>query len=120
MNLTLPFPPSVNRLWRAVKGRVLLSREGRAYRLAVGQVVLQARLQGFGRRHVRVLVDAYMPDNRRRDLDNLWKACGDGLQANRVLADDSQIRDLRIRHAGIDRDRPRLEVTITGVGDGHD
>lgn len=110
--LTLPFPPSVNRLWRSVSGRVLLSREGRAYRVAVGLAVAQARAHGFGRRHVRVHVDAYMPDARRRDLDNLWKACGDGLQAHRVVEDDSQIRDLRIRHAGIDRDRPRLEVTI--------
>lgn len=112
MNLTLPFPPSVNRIWRSVGTRVLLSREGRAYRQAVGLAVLQARVQGFGRRKVRVSVMAYMPDARRRDIDNLWKAAGDALQACRIMDDDSQIVRLLIEHGGIDRNRPRLDVEI--------
>lgn len=112
MRLTLPFPPSTNRIWRHVGPRVLLSREGRQYRVDVAVVVAQARVQGFGRRKVRVTVDASMPDNRRRDIDNLWKAAGDSLQAARVFDDDSQIVELTIRHAGIDRERPRLDVTV--------
>lgn len=112
MILTLPFPPSVNRIWRNVKGRTLLSREGRAYRQEVQWIIAAARQQGFGRRQVHVSVAAYMPDARRRDIDNLWKAAGDALQASRVMDDDSQITRLLIEHRGIDRDRPRLEVTI--------
>ena len=112
IRLTLPFPPSTNRIWRHVGPRVLLSREGRQYRTAVAAVVMQARVQGFGRRKVRVTVEAAMPDNRRRDIDNLWKAAGDSLQAARVFDDDSQIVELVIRHAGIDRERPRLDVTV--------
>lgn len=116
MRIELPFPPSVNRIWRQWKGRTLLSREGRAYRQAVGQAWLLARQQGFGRRKVRVSVVAFMPDNRRRDIDNLWKAAGDALQACRVVEDDSQIVRLLIEHGGIDRERPRLEVTIEPAG----
>ena len=112
MNLVLPWPPSTNRIWRHVGSRVLLSREGRAYRTKVAIVVAEARVQGFGRNKVRVRVDACMPDARRRDIDNLWKAAGDALQAARVFDDDSQIIDLHIRHAGIDRDWPRLCVTV--------
>lgn len=112
MILTLPFPPSVNRIWRNVKGRTLLSREGRAYRQEVSWLIAAARVQGFGRRKVRVSVQAYMPDARRRDIDNLWKAAGDALQASRVMDDDSQIVRLLIAHCGIDKDRPRLEVEI--------
>lgn len=33
--LTLPWPPSVNRYWRAVNGRNILSAEGRAYRASL-------------------------------------------------------------------------------------
>lgn len=109
----LPFPPSVNRLWRQWQGRTLLSREGRAYRAEAGLAL--AQVQGFGRRAVRVHVSAYMPDKRRRDIDNLWKAAGDALQANRVVEDDSQIRDLRIVHCGVDRDNPRLEVEMEAL-----
>lgn len=37
------------------------------------------------------------PDARKRDLDNLLKALNDCLTRNFILADDSQITDLRIR-----------------------
>ena len=40
--LTLPFPPSTNRLWRHWQGRTLISREGRVYRATVGQIVAVA------------------------------------------------------------------------------
>lgn len=30
--ITLPWPPSVNRMWRSVRGRNILSQEGRQYR----------------------------------------------------------------------------------------
>lgn len=113
MSIELPFPPSVNRLWRSYQGRMLLSRAGRAYRAEAGLAL--GLCQSFGRQPVRVHVEAFMPDARRRDLDNLWKAAGDALQANRIVADDSQIRDLRIVHCGIDRARPRLVVTMEAM-----
>lgn len=112
MRLTLPWPPSTNRIWRQWKGRTLLSREGRAYRSEVLAVWLQARQQGLGRAPLVLEIDAHMPDRRRRDLDNLLKAANDAMQAARVFEDDAQIVDLRIRNAGVDRDNPRLEVKL--------
>lgn len=110
--LTLPWPPSVNRIWRHWKGRTLLSREGRQYRLDVAACVAQARLQGFGRRSVKVVAVAYLPDNRRRDIDNIQKAAFDALQAARVFDDDSQIVDSHWRKGPVDRARPRIEITV--------
>lgn len=110
--LTLPWPPSVNRIWRAWKGRVLLSKEGRQYRQDVALCVAQARLQGFGRREVRVRAVAYLPDKRRRDIDNLAKAAYDALQASRVFDDDSQIVESHWLKGPVDRARPRIEITV--------
>lgn len=115
IRLELPWPPSVNLIWRSVKGRVLLSREGREYRRLVGNIVMIGRHPSMGRSAVKMTVDAYMPDNRRRDIDNLNKAACDALQAARVFEDDSQIVELHIRKAGIDRNRPRLDVTLEAV-----
>lgn len=112
IRLSIPFPPSTNRIWRNVGTRVLLSREGRAYRQRVAEAVMIACVQGFGRKKLALVIDASMPDARRRDLDNLLKAAQDAMQAARLYDDDSQIVDLRIRHAGIDRDNPRLDVTL--------
>ena len=99
LNITLPWPPSVNTYWRTVNGRMLISADGRAYRKAiVNQLGVQGQQKHF--KHfdgpVQMTIEAYRPDNRRRDLDNLFKATLDGLEHAGVYEDDSQIQDLRI------------------------
>lgn len=93
-SLTLPYPPSANRIWRNVNGRVLLSRQGRAYRKAVAEVVTRERLGGLVRATDELSVHLVVlpPDNRRRDLDNVRKALLDALTYAGVWPDDSQVR----------------------------
>jgi len=54
----------------------------------------------------------WKPDRRRRDTANLLKLVHDALSGVAYL-DDEQIADFRYVREGIDRDRPRLELTIT-------
>lgn len=110
--LTLPYPPSVNRLWRQWKGRTLLSQVGREYREAAVRAVNLARVDSLGARRCMVTINAYMPDARRRDVDNVLKASLDALGAARVYNDDSQIVRLTVERMGIDRGNPRLEITL--------
>lgn len=114
-HIVLGFPPSVNRYWRSVRGRVLISAEGRAYREASLWIARAARLAPFGTEQIRVSIAAYLPDAHRRDADNLFKAPLDALAHAGVYADDSQIRKLSIELCGIDRDNPRLEITLEGA-----
>lgn len=98
MQIELPWPPSTNRIWRNVKGKTLLSAEGRQFReLAARYCVIAGaagkRLSG----QLSVTVVAYAPDRRRRDLDNLLKPTLDALTHAGVWGDDSQVSDLRIR-----------------------
>ena len=96
IELTLPWPPSVNRYWRAVKGRVIISAEGRAYRKAVAdQVLIQCCAKHYAAK-MKVEIEAWRPDNRRRDLDNLLKAALDACTHAGVWEDDANIVDLRI------------------------
>ncbi len=96
ITLTLPYPPSVNQTWRHVGNKVLLSKHGRAYRIAVGRAVLHQR----GNKHLsgplKVQIDMHPPDNRKRDADNALKSACDALQHAGVFDDDYQIFDLRI------------------------
>jgi len=58
----------------------------------------------------RVEVSAFFGDARRRDADNVGKACCDAL--NGILwNDDSQIVTLTVNRA-VDRDCPRTEVRV--------
>ena len=58
-------------------------------------MTLQKQVNHF-KGKLRVEIEAWRPDNRRRDLDNLLKATLDGLAHAGVYEDDSQIVDLRI------------------------
>ena len=46
VNAVLPYPPSVNRYWRSVKGRAILSSEARAYRREVVSMFAARRFTG--------------------------------------------------------------------------
>jgi len=93
--MTLPYPPSVNHYWRRVGPRTLISREGRTFRTNV--CALLARGNGNGPRkppsggRIALAMDAFPPDRRRRDLDNLQKPVLDALEHAGVYEDDSQI-----------------------------
>ena len=111
MRLKLPYPPTVNRMWRHVvmhgSPRTLLSKAGRIYRDDVAAAVLTqlGPVNGKALRDSRVLVeiDAWMPDRRRRDIDNLGKAVLDALESAGVFADDSQVDVLTTRRCGVVR-----------------
>lgn len=98
LDLALPYPPTVNRAWRMVNGRMLISREGRLYRSRV-----QAILAGMGLRpsaqRLALAVEVRPPDRRRRDLDNVQKGLLDALEAGGAYEDDSQI-DLLVTRRG--------------------
>ena len=112
MIIELPYPPSLNRYYRSVKGRVLISKKGREYRTQAGlQVTLQkcqAKLTG----RLKVVIAAYVPDKRRRDLDNTLKCTLDSMQHAMVYIDDEQIDDLRIYRAGFEKGG-KLIIEIT-------
>lgn len=117
IELTLPYPPSVNAMWRTPRsgplaGRTMLSREGRDYREAAAAAIAQQQrsmaARGVGMRgcpgiggigidgRLIVEIEARMPDRRKRDLDNLPKAVLDALTHAGVWHDDGQIDDLRV------------------------
>lgn len=111
--ITLPYPPSVNRMWRNVNGRTILSEEGRAYRTDVLAAVLTMRDRPCFEGRIAVSIVAYAPDNRRRDLDNVCKGLLDGMQHAGVYGDDSQIDRLTVERGNVDKAKPRVEVRIT-------
>lgn len=95
VKVTLPYPPSVNHYWRHFRGRTVISREGRTFRASV--CALLARGGGKGPRkppsggRIALAMDAFPPDRRRRDLDNLQKPVLDALEHAGIYEDDSQI-----------------------------
>jgi crossover junction endodeoxyribonuclease RusA len=101
LELTLPWPPTVNTYYRSTSGKVLISSEGRAYCKAVAdQVLIQ-----HGAKHLEcrlsVSIVAHVPDKRRRDLDNILKSLLDSMTRAGVWADDSQIDNLIVQRGPV-------------------
>ena len=83
---------------------VYISAEGKAYRQAVNDLVMEAAMvQRYLKQAgpLRVVIEAFPPDKRKRDLDNVLKSLLDSLTHAGVWEDDSQIQDLRIYKATI-------------------
>ena len=115
--LTLPWPPSVNTIWRHIaiggKPRTIISKRGREYYDAVAAEVAVHGLApyGFGDR-LAVEVYAFPPYGRHRDLDNILKATLDSLTKSSVWPDDSQIdRLMVVRRPSVKRGRVHLVIS---------
>ena len=99
--MTLPFPPTVNTYYRRVGHMTKISAKGRAYREEIISIIGPQFPTMTGR--LEVQVHAYVPDARRRDLDNLFKSLLDALEHAGVYKDDGQIDVLIIsRHEKVD------------------
>lgn len=101
ITVDLPWPPSLNHLYASVNGRKVLSKSGRLYRWAVLQEVNKVKPAKFESQRLSVQIDAFPPDRRKRDLDNMLKCALDGLTNAGLWEDDSQIDHLSIRRLSI-------------------
>lgn len=106
-SFVLPWPVSVNALYRTVNGRPCLNRSARSWK-AQAQALLGSSCC-FGVNwplsvRLAVVIEMCPPNRRKRDMDNLLKIVldvGNGVLWN----DDQQIDDLRIVRGEVDSEK---------------
>lgn len=118
----LPYPPSVNAIYKKINGKIskrtgkrsthALDDRVEAYRWEVIAAIGKAHIEINGR--LKVQIDAFMPDKRVRDIDNIAKCVLDALTHAGVWKDDGLIDDLRIIRRGIDAGGSVL-VTVSEI-----
>jgi len=89
----LPWPVSVNSLYRAKGKKVYISAKGKAFKKACG-IIFAGTKMVYETERVWLDIEVYPPDNRRRDISNLIKIVEDALPWFR---DDSQVDKIKIK-----------------------
>lgn len=106
--VTLPWAPGVNSMYRRFRRRVTLSAKARSFHWAAEDILTELGWRPwFG--PVVVLLDCYHP-SRRTDCDGPIKIVLDSLQGF-AYRNDSQVA-LVAASKRLDRKNPRIEVTI--------
>jgi crossover junction endodeoxyribonuclease RusA len=108
VTIDLPEPPSVNKMWRRVGPRTILSKDGRAFKTAVSARAKLARLAPLAGPIALTL--HWRRKHKRGDVDNRVKAVLDSLNGF-AYHDDSQIVELHVYRVD-DRANPGVTVTV--------
>lgn len=106
ITLELPYPPSVNsykrigKMIRTQAGKLLQTRvnspETIAFYCDVANICRRQGTKTLGSATIELTVHLFMPDTRKRDIDNPLKVLIDSLVHARLLDDDSQITCLHV------------------------
>ncbi len=117
MKMSLPYPPSVNALYRTIiKGKRAMpikSAEYRNYQMRIGAEMLNRQYVPYGPGCTVAVVCHFYRQTRRGDLDNVLKALLDVL-AGIAYENDNQVVEIHsYRHD--DKSRPRVVVQIEEV-----
>ena len=111
MTLTLPYPPTVNHMYRRARGHLALTPEALAFRHAVRTIAMVQDVRPVTG-PVAVFVDVYRP-RRRGDLDNILKAILDALNGV-AYRDDEQVEQINAQRYD-DKRAPRVEVSVVAL-----
>lgn len=108
ISYSLPYPPTVNGLFVQLGDRRIKSKPYKAWRDAAGWEIAEQgrqRIRGL----VSLTVECVKPDNRKRDISNLLKACEDLLVEMGCIDDDQHVMEIRGRWV---KQGPPCRVTI--------
>jgi Holliday junction resolvase RusA-like endonuclease len=115
--LELSYPPSANVIYRRSKFSTYLSKEGRAYKMAVADYISENKIPKF-RDEAKLKVQFILRprDKRKRDISNCIKIVEDALQDAGVFSDDFMIEELTIKR-GQPISGGLIIVTIEDIAD---
>lgn len=113
--ITTPIPPSVNHYIEGGGKHRHKSSEAVAFTESVHLFLNTLDvIPAPDKAGVAVQIAVYLPNKRRRDLDNLLKLLLDSFEGY-LYSDDGQIASILIYRAGYDKANPRCELLFSMV-----
>lgn len=119
IELSVPWPPSVNRIWRVHGKRIILSAAARSFYRAAAAALPKGCVKPLAGR-LEVWLTLHPPTKlgaKSYDICNREKLLCDALTKQRVWLDDSQI-DTMVITRGAPCPKGRVDVTIHTISEG--
>ena len=115
IQIVLPLPPSINRLWRTSKnGGMYRSGKYAEWRTAaIWQASVQVKSKAIAGKY-KATFQFVRPDKRRRDLDNLLKAAMDVIVSAKIVEDDHLCEWLEARWV---KEGPQCLIVLEPIGE---
>jgi crossover junction endodeoxyribonuclease RusA len=112
--LWLPWPPTVNSYYKAVRSAIYLSSKGRKYKETVEELVNEQAADIKLDMKLFVEVWLFPPDRRERDVDNYMKALLDAITHSGLWENDALIDQLHIYRGEVGSGKVRIEICEAG------
>jgi len=96
VTMKLPIPPSNNTYYRNFRGRMVLGKPGREYKITIQEYVTENNIPKFGSNRLHAMITIFPKDRRKFDLDGRLKGLLDSLQDAGVFDDDEQLDQITI------------------------
>lgn len=111
----LNVPISVNIMYKTYRGRIILSKRGRDYKkdmvICINDELLKQNVNEIIKGSLKVDIDIYFKDKRKRDIDNYGKSLIDCMK-NVLFEDDDMIYELNMKkHIGCGFDKTIITIT---------
>jgi len=116
VEIVIPRPPSVNRLWRMGNGRMYRSAEYMNWLNKCMLLVSNKKIPAILGKY-KIMIRVLRPDKRRRDIDNLSKAASDFLQHAKIVQDDCLCDAIYCKWVN---SGPEFRINIYPVGGDHE
>lgn len=110
IEMTLPYPPSVNQMWRYANGSVYTNHPAKQYKKDTRILCLQNKVVPFGKQCNLIFTMRVYRPIQSGDLDNRIKLILDSLN-KLAFYDDKQIVEIHAYRFD-DKENPRVEVEI--------
>ena len=112
--IELPYPPSVNRIWRVGKNKRVYKDPAYTKWIEVCQYMIFAKKTVPVLGNYRLLIEAKKPDKRKRDIDNIIKAISDVLETCGIVENDCYCQEVTARWV---KNGPELLIFVEKVDD---